>query len=284
MADAKEVPAQVQDRHPGREHEMTPRPDYAPRFPGNGRLKDKVALVTGGDSGIARAVCVLFAREGARIAFVYLEEDRDAEETKAAVEAEGGEALAIRGDVRSKAFCEDAVRQTVARFGRLDVLINNAAIQNDVETIEDLPEAQLRATFETNVYGYFFMAQAALPHMKPGATMVMTTSVNAFKGNDSLVDYSATRGAAQALARSLASQLASRGVRVNAVAPGPVWTPFIPSSMPPEKVEGFGSHVPMGRPGQPWEIATCHLFLACDESSYVTGQTLHPNGGTPVGA
>lgn len=230
----KGMPPQEQDREPGREHEMTPRPDYTPRFPGSGRLEGKVALITGGDSGIGRACAVLFAREGAGVAIVYLEEDRDADETKAAVEAEGGRLLKLRGDVRDHGFCERAVARTVEEFGQLDVLVNNAAEQHFVPDLEDLSEQQLRRTFETNVFGYFFMTQASLPHLKKGAAIVNTTSVTAYRGKEVLVDYSATRGAAAAFTRSMASQLADRGIRVNAVAPGPIWTPFIPSTFPAE--------------------------------------------------
>ncbi len=275
----------VQERMPAHEHEMDPKPDYAPRFPGVGKLKGKVALVTGGDSGIGRAVSVLFAREGARVAIAYLDEHEDAEEAKRLVEAEGSEALLIPGDLGHKDHATEAVEKTVERFGRIDILINNAALQYiDAPIEEELDEAQLRKVMETNVLSYFFTTQAALKHMEKGAAIVNTTSVNAFKGNDSLVSYSTTRGASLAFTRSMASNLADRGIRVNAVAPGPVWTPFIEGSMPPEMVEGFGEGTPLGRAGQPWEIATSFLFLASSDGSYFTGQTLHPNGGKIVGA
>ncbi len=277
-------PPQHQTEEPGREHEMTPRPDYEPRFPGSGRLAGKAAIITGGDSGIGRASAVLFAREGADVAIVYLEEDRDAEETKAAIEKEGRRALLIRGDVRSKAFCKQAVDKAAAEFGRLDILVNNAAHQAEAEDVRDISEEQLAKTFETNIYAYFYMTQAALDHLKPGSAIVNVTSVNSYKGNDTLIDYSSTKGAITAFTRSMASNLVEKGIRVNGVAPGPIWTPFIPMSMDAEKVASFGSQVPMKRAGQPNEVASALLFLASEDGSYFTGQVMHPNGGTIVGA
>ncbi|MEQ8305409.1 MAG: SDR family oxidoreductase [Hoeflea sp.] len=284
MSDAPEIPAQEQNAMPADEHKMDPAPDYAPRYPGVGKLAGKVSLITGGDSGIGRAVSVLFAREGAKVAIVYLDEDRDAEDTKALVEEEGSEALLIRGDVTDKSFCTQAVAQTVEAFGDIDILVNNAAQQFFNEDLRDISEEQLRRTFDSNVMGYFFMTQAALDHLGNGDAIVNTASVNAFKGNPVLVDYSATRGAVTAFSRSMATQLLDKGIRVNAVAPGPIWTPFIPGSIPADKVEGFGKNSPMGRPGQPWEVATSYLFLASEDSTYFTGQTLHPNGGKIVGS
>ena len=277
-------PAQHQERQPGREYEMEPAPDYTPRFPGSGRLKDKVALVTGGDSGIGRAVCVLFAREGARVAFVYLEEDKDARDTEELCRREGADVLAIRGDVGDENFCRTAVDETVKRFGRLDVLVNNAAEQHALKDFTEISGEQIEKTFRTNIFGYFFMAREALKHMKAGAAIVNTTSVTAYQGNPMLVDYSSTKGAIVAFTRSLAQQLAEKKIRVNAVAPGPIWTPLIPATFPAEKVKEFGSDTPMKRPGQPNEVASCHLFLACDDSSYLTGQTIHPDGGEFVGS
>jgi len=284
MSDSPDIPAQSQDSMPADEHAMTPAPDYAPRHPGSKRLDGKVALITGGDSGIGRAVSALFAREGAKVAIAYLDETRDAEETKRIVEEEGGEVLLIAGDLGDKAQARTAVDETVARFGRLDVLVNNAAQQFWAEDLREISEEKLRRTFDSNVMGYFFVTQAALDHLEEGACIVNTASVNAFMGMGELVDYSSTRGAIVAFSRSLAKQLMPKGIRVNTVAPGPIWTPFIPGTMPEEQVEGFGSQAPMGRAGQPWEVATSFLFLACSDSSYMSGQTLHPNGGIIVGA
>jgi NAD(P)-dependent dehydrogenase (short-subunit alcohol dehydrogenase family) len=258
---------------------MHPEPDYQPRFSGAGRLKDKVALITGGDSGIGRACSVLFAREGADIAIVYLEEDRDAQKTQELVEKEGRRALLAKGDVRTPAFCRKAVAQCIEAFGHLDVLVNNAAEQHSKAKLTDISAEQLEKTFQTNVFGYFYMTQAALPHLKEGSTIVNTTSVTAYRGSSHLIDYSATRGAIVTFTRSLSKALVKDGIRVNGVAPGPIWTPLIPSSFRPEDVAEFGKDAPMKRPGQPYEVATCHLFLACPESSYMTGQILHPNGG-----
>jgi NAD(P)-dependent dehydrogenase (short-subunit alcohol dehydrogenase family) len=275
-------PPQEQDRQPGRETEMVPKPEFEPRFPGSGRLRGKTALITGGDSGIGRAACVLFAREGANVAIGYLEEDRDAEETQALVEAEGAKCLLIKGDVGSAAFCAEAIKHTVHEFGGLDVLVNNAAEQHKREDVQDITEEQMTRTFRTNFFGYVFMTQAALPHLKKGSTIVNTTSVTAYRGHPELVDYASTKGAIVSFTRSLAAQLAEKGIRVNAVAPGPIWTPLIPASFDADKVAKFGKHVPLGRAGQPNEVAPCLLFLACEDSSYMTGQVLHPNGGEPV--
>ena len=275
-------PPQKQTRQPGREHLMHPEPDYAPRYPGSGRLKGKVALISGGDSGIGRAVAVLFAREGAKVGIVYLDEDKDAADTQALVEAEGSEALLIRGDVGRKSFCASAVRKLIARFGRLDVLVNNAAEQHEQKDLTDISEDQLTKTFRTNIFGYFFLTQAALPHLRKGASIINTTSITAYRGSPPLMDYSSTKGAILTFTRSLSGALAKKGIRVNGVAPGPIWTPLIPASFPAKKVAEFGSTQPLGRPGQPNEVAPSFLFLACEDSSYVTGQVLHPNGGEIV--
>lgn len=277
-------PPQEQDRQPGRETEMVPKPEFEPRFLGSGRLRGKTALITGGDSGIGRAACVLFAREGANVAIGYLEEDKDAEETKALVEAEGAKCLLIKGDVGSAAFCAEAIDETLHEFGGLDVLVNNAAEQHKREELQDITEEQMSRTFRTNFFGYVFMTQAALPHLKKGSAIVNTTSVTAYRGHPELVDYASTKGAIVSFTRSLATQLADKEIRVNAVAPGPIWTPLIPASFDANKVAKFGKHVPLGRAGQPNEVAPCLLFLACEDSSYMTGQVLHPNGGEMVGS
>ena len=284
MSEAPTIPPQHQDRMPAVEREMSPAPDWRPRHPGVGKLEGKVALITGGDSGIGRAVAALFAREGAKVAIAYLEENEDARDTVRIIEEEGSEGLAVAGDLAKKENAVDAVRKTVERFGGLNVLVNNAAQQFLDEDLTELSEETLRRTVDSNIIAQFFVTQAALPHLKEGDSIVFTSSINAFKGNSSLITYSTTRGATLALSRSMASNLADKGIRVNTVAPGPIWTPFIPGTMPAEEVEGFGTQVPMGRPGQPWEVATAYLFFASSDGSYYTGQTLHPNGGSIVGS
>ena len=278
------MPPQTQDVQPGREHEMMPQPEYAPRHAGANKLKGKVALITGGDSGIGRAVAVAMAREGADVAIVYLEEHTDAKETARLVEAEGRRALTIAGDIGEEAFCEEAVQKTIETFGKLDVLVNNAAEQHEVAELEDLSAEQLQRTFKSNVFGYFFMTKAAAPHLREGAALVNSTSITAYQGHPSLIDYAATRGAIVALTRSLAKKYVSRGIRVNAVAPGPIWTPLIPASFEADRVAQHGGSAPMERPGQPNEVAPAYVFLASDDASYMSGQVLHPNGGTVVGS
>jgi len=269
-----------EDRLPGHESELEPKPDWRPRYPGSGRLKDKVALITGGDSGIGRAVAALFAREGADIAILYLCEHDDAEFTKGIVEKEGRKAITIAGDIGDKDFCERAVRQTVEQLGRLDVLINNAGEQHPDKDIREITDEQLRRTFQTNIFSMFYLAQAAVPHLKEGSTIINCTSETMYSGSPDLLDYSATKGAITAFTRSLAKNLVKKGIRVNAVAPGPIWTPLNPfGGQPPEDVPEFGKDTPMGRPGQPNEVAPSFLFLACEDASYMTGQVLHPDGG-----
>lgn len=248
-------------------------------YRGSGKLQGKVALITGGDSGIGRAVAIAFAKEGAEVAILYLNEHEDAAETKARVEKEGRRALAIAGDVGDEGFCRDAVERAARELGRLDVLVNNAAEQHDRKRLEEISGEQLERTFRTNIFSMFYLTKAALAHLQKGSAIVNTTSVTAYRGSEHLVDYAATKGAIVAFTRSLSRQLAARGIRVNAVAPGPIWTPLIPATLPPGQVEEFGSKVPLGRPGEPEEIAPAYVFLASGDSSYMTGQVLHPNGG-----
>ena len=272
-----------EDALPGHESELEPKPEWQPRYPGSGRLKGKAAIVTGADSGIGRAVAALYAREGADVAIVYLSEHDDAAETKRIVEAEGQRAIAIAGDVGDKAFGEQVVAETMKTFGRLDILVNNAGEQHPDKDIRDITEEQLKRTFQTNIFGMFFLVQAARPHLKKGAAIVNCTSVTMYQGEPELLDYSSTKGAITAFTRSLSQNLVKDGIRVNAVAPGPIWTPLNPmGGSSPEKLETFGEDTPMGRPGQPNEVAPAFLFLACEDSSYMSGQVLHPNGGTIV--
>ena len=283
-------PPQHQDQNPGIEAEMDPQPIYiADDYKAAGKLAGKVAIVTGGDSGIGRSAAVLFAHEGADVAVMYLDEHEDAEKTKAEIEKVGRKCLLIPGDVGQESHCFEAVKKVIAEFGHLDCLVNNAAEQHVQKTIEDISEQQLTDTFRTNIFGYFYMVKAALPHLKEGATIINTTSLTAFAGMPLLLDYSSTKGAIVAFTRSLSQNLIEKGIRVNGVSPGPIWTPFIPSTMPAEgdgtlNVATFGSQTPMKRPGQPYECGTCFVFLASSDSSYIAGQTLHPNGGEVVGA
>ena len=272
-----------EDALPGHESRLDPKPDWEPRFRGSDRLKGKVALVTGADSGIGRAVAALFAREGADVAIAYLCEHDDAAKTKAIVEQEGRKAITLAGDLGDKAFCDEVVERTVKELGRLDILVNNAGEQHPDKDIRDITDDQLRRTFQTNIFSMFYLTQASRPHLKQGSAIVNCTSVTMYKGSEELLDYSATKGAITAFTRSLSENLVKDGIRVNAVAPGPIWTPLNPfGGQPPEKIPDFGKNTPMGRPGQPNEVAPSFLFLACEDSSYMSGQVLHPNGGVIV--
>jgi NAD(P)-dependent dehydrogenase (short-subunit alcohol dehydrogenase family) len=278
-------PPQQQSRRPGIEAAMTPRPQAErPEYKAAGKLEGKVALITGGDSGIGRAVAITYAKEGADVAIVYLDEHQDAEETRRQVEQEGRRCLLIAGDAGDEAFCQQAVDQTVRELGQLDILVNNAAEQHPQESLEKITAEQLERTFRTNIFSYFYMARAALPHLKPGSSIINTTSVTAYRGSSHLIDYASTKGAIVAFTRSLALALAEKNIRVNGVAPGPIWTPLIPSTFPPDKVAEFGSDTPLGRAGEPSEVAPSFVFLASEDGSYFTGQVLHPNGGEVINA
>lgn len=284
MKPAKPIrPKQSQRKQPGAEHKMTPRPVFIRQsYRGSGKLAGKTALITGGDSGIGRAAAVAFAREGADVSIVYLNEHEDAEETVRLVEAEGQRAIAIACDIGKEGACRKAVATTVKKLGRLDILVNNAAQQFPQKSIMEITEEQLDRTFRTNIYAMFFLVKAALEHLRPGSTIINTTSVTAYRGSPELLDYSTTKGAIVSFTRSLAHSLVNLGIRVNAVAPGPIWTPLIPATFPAEKVAKFGSDVPLGRAGEPAEVGTCFVFLASEDASYMTGQVLHPNGGEIV--
>lgn len=273
-------PQQEQQHQPGSEQAMRPRPEIEGKsYKPTGKLMDKVALVTGGDSGIGAAAAIAFAKEGANVVIAYLEEHPDAEHVKNLIEQQGVDCLKIAGDVGDEAFCTRLVNDTVSRFGKLDIVVNNAAEQHSASTIEDIPPGQFEQTFRTNIFAMFYLTRAAMRHLKAGARIINTTSVTAYRGSSHLLDYSSTKGAIVSFTRSLSQQLAQRGILVNAVAPGPVWTPLIPSSTPGGHVEQFGTQVPLGRAAQPDEIAPCYVFLASDDCVYMTGQVLHPNGG-----
>jgi NAD(P)-dependent dehydrogenase (short-subunit alcohol dehydrogenase family) len=283
MVEKQTLQPPQQQEPPGVESKIQPKPKAEDAdYRGSGKLQDKVALITGGDSGIGRAVAIAFAKEGADVAFIYLKEHGDAEETKNLVEEQGRTALSIAGDITDEAFCQRVVQQTVDEFGKLDIIINNAAEQHPQQSIEDISQEQLERTFRTNIFSMFYITKAAIKHLKKGSCIINTTSVTAYKGNQQLLDYSSTKGAIVAFTRSLSQNLVSKGIRVNAVAPGPIWTPLIPSTFPADKVANFGKQVPMGRPGQPEEVAPSYVFLASDDSSYMSGQVLHPNGGEIV--
>ena len=276
-------PKQHQSRRPGIESEMKPLPQSENRhYQGSDKLKGKVALITGGDSGIGRAVAIAYAKEGASVAIVYLNEHTDAEHTKYLVEQIGQRCLTLAGDIGDEQFCQQAVKQTVDELGRLDILVNNAAEQHPQASIEQISAEQLERTFRTNVFSMFYLTKAALPHLKAGSAIINSTSVTAYKGNAQLLDYSTTKGAIVAFTRSLSQALISQEIRVNGVAPGPIWTPLIPSTFSEDKVASFGAQVPMQRAGQPEEVAPSYVFLASNDSSYMSGQILHPNGGEIV--
>ncbi|UYO33101.1 SDR family oxidoreductase [Bacillus halotolerans] len=277
----KTLPPQHQDQQPGFEYLMDPRPVFDKPKKAK-KLAGKTAIITGGDSGIGRAVSVLFAKEGANVVIVYFNEHQDAEETKEYVEKEGVRCLLIAGDVGDEAFCNEVVRQASQDFPTIDILVNNAAEQHVQPSIEKITSHQLIRTFQTNIFSMFYLTKAVLPHLKKGSSIINTASITAYKGNKTLIDYSATKGAIVTFTRSLSQSLVQQGIRVNAVAPGPIWTPLIPASFAAKDVEVFGSDVPMERPGQPVEVAPSYLYLASDDSTYVTGQTIHVNGGTIV--
>lgn len=276
-------PAQHQDQQPGLESDMTPKPNYDdPLYRAGGKLTEKVAIVTGGDSGIGRAVAIAFVKEGAKVVIVYLDEDHDAEMTRKNAENYGGEVLLLKGDLRDNDFVREIMSKTIETFGHLDILVNNAGEQHPVEEPEMITEQQLEKTFQTNFFSMVALSLAALEHLPAEGAIINTSSVTAFHGNPALIDYSSTKGAITAFTRSLAIKLCERQIRVNAVAPGPIWTPLIPSTFSAEKVAKFGKDTPMKRPGQPSELAAAYVYLACNDSSYMTGQTLHINGGIIV--
>ncbi|NGP44538.1 glucose 1-dehydrogenase [Bacillaceae bacterium SIJ1] len=277
------APAQHQPTQPGLEKNMMPQPfSDNPEYLPAGKLQGKNALITGGDSGIGKAVAIAYAKEGAHVAIVYLNEHEDAQSVQAEIESYGGECLLIPGDVGDEAFAKEAVNRTIEAFGSLHILVNNAAEQHPQQRFEDITSDQLEKTFRTNIFSCFYFTQAALPYLAAGCTIINTSSITAYKGSKDLIDYSATKGAITSLTRSLSQQLVDRGIRVNAVAPGPIWTPLIPASFDEQKVATFGTTTPMKRPGQPEELAPAYVYLACEDSSYMTGQVLHINGGSMI--
>ena len=285
MSKPRDLPKQKQEKQPGEQQKMHPEPEVIRKdYKGSEKLKGKVALITGGDSGIGQSVAVHFAKEGAKVAIVYLSEDKDAEETVKMIEEAGSEGLALKGDLKEEKFCREVVQKTVEKFGGLNILVNNAAMQFPKEEAEDVNSVQVRKTFETNIYPYFFTVNEALKHLSEGDSIINTTSVTAYRGSEHLLDYSSTKGAITAYTRSLSKMLATKNIRVNGVAPGPIWTPLIPATFDAEHVAEFGKKVPLGRAGQPSEVGPAYVFLASEDASYVTGQVIHVNGGEVVGA
>ncbi|QGZ31006.1 SDR family oxidoreductase [Stutzerimonas stutzeri] len=283
MADENQTLPPQEQPEPGKEDLMNPRPEFRGEdYKAAGKLQGKVAIITGGDSGIGRSVAVLYAREGADVAILYLDQHEDAQETRRVVESHGRQCLTFAGDVADRDVCRQVIDETLAAFGKLDILVNNAAEQHPQKGLEDISEEQWEKTFRTNIFGMFQMTKAALPHLKEGAAIINTTSVTAYKGNPMLIDYSSTKGAIVGFTRALSMNLAERGIRVNGVAPGPIWTPLIPSTFDADKVAEFGANVPFKRPGQPDEVAPAYVYLASSDSSYVSGQVIHVNGGTVV--
>ncbi|MDN4523705.1 SDR family oxidoreductase [Fictibacillus fluitans] len=276
-------PAQHQSHQPGTETEMNPKPQSdAKTYRGSEKLKGKAAIVTGGDSGIGKAAAIAFAKEGADVAIVYLDEQQDAEKTKSLIEQEGVRCILFSGDIGDENFCKDVIEKTVGEFGKLDVLVNNAGEQHPQNSLEDISAEQLEKTFRTNIFSMFYLTKAALKHLKAGSSIINTTSITAYQGNPKLIDYSSTKGAILSFTRALSNSIVEKGIRVNAVAPGPIWTPLIPATFSAEDVDQFGQNAPMKRPGQPEELAPAYVYLASDDSSYVSGQTIHINGGTVV--